>query len=89
MAFFEEYTMGIPLFAPSLNLLTRLHLSELFVVDKSHARIVGIAYVDIHICKTNYNFMTYWDTILRILPSLKLRKNKIIKILNKHIYIIY
>ena len=36
MSFFEQYTMGIPIFAPSLDFLTQLHLQYFFVREKSH-----------------------------------------------------
>lgn len=35
MSFFEHYNMGIPLFAPSLEFLTKLHSERWFVEDKS------------------------------------------------------
>ena len=36
MSFYEQYTMGIPIFAPSLDFLTQLHLQYFFVREKSH-----------------------------------------------------
>lgn len=39
MSFYEQYSMCIPLFAPSLGFLTRLHLQEKFVIDKN---IIGM-----------------------------------------------
>ena len=39
MSLYEHYSMCIPLFAPSLGFLTRLHLQEKFVIDKN---VIGI-----------------------------------------------
>ena len=35
MSFYEHYSMCIPIFAPSLGFLTRLHLQHKFVCDKN------------------------------------------------------
>lgn len=35
MSYFEQYAMGIPLFTPSLDLMTRLHIKHGFVVEKT------------------------------------------------------
>ena len=36
MSFFEQYSMGVPLFAPSLNFLTQLHINHWLVGDRSY-----------------------------------------------------
>lgn len=41
ISFFEQYTMGIPLFAPSHNFLTQLHLKYSFVHDMNLCDMCG------------------------------------------------
>ena len=43
MSFFEHYNMGIPLFVPSLDFLTSLHMKHHFVQDRTyhHGKLRG------------------------------------------------
>lgn len=38
MSFYEQYGMGIPLFSPSLDFLTHLHLQHFLVMEKNHQK---------------------------------------------------
>ena len=50
MSFFEQYTMGIPIFAPTLEFLTHLHLQHFFVREKSHlgTKPQGLSKIPVH-----------------------------------------
>ena len=50
MSFFEHYTMSIPLFAPTLEFLTHLHLKHFFVREKSHlgTKQQGLSTIPVH-----------------------------------------
>lgn len=52
MSFYEQYSMSIPLFAPSLDFLTHLHLQYFFVREKSHSARQGHSKFPVH---PNYN----------------------------------
>ena len=48
MSFYEHYSMGIPLFAPSLGFLTHLHLQYFFVQEKSHQKPLRQSSIPVH-----------------------------------------